>query len=307
MEGEGRPNVESDQQLTTVTGQSVTRGDHGVRELNTFTTHCTERVTGMVSYYDHIFTVHIGHDKLCVYGEKGRLKRSVQIYCDEFKMISPLGMCLVQSETDKHSLVISDYNSQCLWWLTTEKHADDITIGQPYQHKLQYRPWGISADRSGRAVVADCDDSCVYVYSHPGQHVTCLKLLQDVYPYQVLTDQSDGYVIRGGVFQLSWVNSADQETRCYSDQSTVTVLPYHMVDDVHNNCVHLVTRDGRHGGHLITDIHSECVCLDPAGRRLWVAYKGKDGMRHVMEISYKPQSQVKSPESSGLTSSVCSA
>ena len=56
------------------------------------------------------------------------------------------------------------------------------------------------------------------------------------------------------------------------------------MSDFDNHCVHIVTREGRHDGHLITDIDPTCGCLDPAGRRLWVAYKEKDKKAHVMEI-----------------------
>ena len=61
------------------------------------------------------------------------------------------------------------------------------------------------------------------------------------------------------------------------------------MSDLYHRCVHIVTKEGRHDGHLITDIDPTCVCLDPAGRRLWVAYKGKDDKRYVMEMSYTPQ------------------
>ena len=288
---DGDVNVEHDQQLTTVTGQSATRGDRGVRKMTTFTTQWNNEVRDMVSYHSHLFIVHSDHDKLYVYDERGRLKRSVQIYCckNKCKMINPRGLCLVHGERDTHSLVISDQTGQCLWWLTTEKQAGDVKLGQPQQHKLQYEPYGVSTDRSGRAVVAG--SHCVYVYSHPGKHVTCLQLAGDVDPYHVLTDQSDGYVVRhGNPYQLLWLNSAGQMTCRYTYQPDV--CPDHivyngkhlLVTDTHNCCVHIVTREGRHDGHLITDIDPTCVCLDPAGRRLWVAYKGKDDMLRVMEM-----------------------
>ena len=303
-------------QLTTVTGQSATRGDRGVGQLNTFTTQCNIEVGGMVSYHSHLFIVHYNLDKLDVYDEGGSLKRSVQIpgkWCDS------QDMCLVQGEGGTHSMVISDYDGQCLWWLTTEKQAGDVKLGHPQQHKLQYNPSGVSTDRSGRAVVADYDNRRVYVYSHPGQHVTCLQLSGDVYPHQALTDQSDGYVVRHrwSVDQLLWVNSAGQVTRRYTDQPAVCA--HHIVDDGTcllvsdplNHCVHIVTREGRHDGHLITDIDPTSVCLDPAGRRLWVAYNGKDNKRHVMEMSYTPQSSrvtssVTSCDTSPITSPVTS-
>ena len=303
---EGGVNVESDQQLTTVPGQSVTNGDRDVRQLNTFTTQCNNEVRGMVVYHNHLFIVHYGHDKLYVYDEGGRLKRSVHIYCQKNKtnMSCPHGICLVQGEENTHSLVISDYNDWCLWWLTTEKQAGDVKLGQPQQHKLHYHPCGVSTDRSGRAVVADSGDKRVYVYSHP---VTYLQLSRDVDPYQALTDQSDGYVVSHGRL-LSWVNSAGQVTCRYTDQPDVCAnhIIYDgtdlLVSDLDNHCVHIVTREGRHDGHLITDIDPTCVCLDPAGRRPWVAYKGKDDMMRVMEMSYTAQSSVTSAQ----TSSVCS-
>ena len=72
---ESEVNVESDQQLTTVTGcTSVTCLDRGVRQLNTFTIQCNYKVRGMVSYHKHLFIVHSDHDKLYVYNERGRLK-----------------------------------------------------------------------------------------------------------------------------------------------------------------------------------------------------------------------------------------
>ena len=314
---EGEVDVGSDHQLTTVTGQSVTCGDRCVRQLNTFTTQCNDKVSGMVSYHSHLFIVHFDHSKLYVYDERGRLKRSVQIpgrSCD------PYGICLVQDERDTHCLVISDNDGQCLWWLTTEKQAGDVKLGQPQQHRLQYKPCRVSTDRSGRAVVADCDNRRVYVYSHPGRHVTCLQLSGDVYPWQALTDQSDGYVVTHGWFgQLSWVNSAGQVTRHYTDQPDVR--SYHIIDDgtyllvsdLHHHCVHIVTREGRHDGHLITDIDPTCVCLDPAGRRLWVAYNGKGNKAHVIEMSYTPRSSclpatlpATSPVTSPATSRVTS-
>ena len=88
---EGKVNVGSDHQLTTVTGQSVTCGDRCVRQLNTFTTQCNDDVSGMVSYHSHLFIVHSDHSRLYVYDERGRLKRSVQI---PGKWCNPYDMCI---------------------------------------------------------------------------------------------------------------------------------------------------------------------------------------------------------------------
>ena len=301
-----------DQQLTTLSGPSVTHCGFGVRQLNKFTTQCNIMVSGMVSYINHLFIVHDSHDTLYIYDESGRLNKSIRIQDNKCFMWSPQGMCLVQGERDTHSLVISDYNGKCLWWLTVEKQAGDVKLGQPHEHKLQYNPCGVSMNRSGRAVVADYNNRHVHVYNHTGQHVMGLKLSGGVNVWQALADQSDGYVVSNYPDQLAWVNSAGQETRSYTEQQNVR--PKHIVDngtdllvsDLDNHCVHIVTREGRHDGHLITDIDPTCVCLDPAGRRLWVAYKGKDNKRHVMEMSYTPQSSaVTSPVTSALTSSVC--
>ena len=307
VEWVGEVNVESDQQLTTVAGQSVTRGDRGVRKLNTFTTQCNGDVTGMVSYHNYIFIVHDNNEKLFVYDERGRLRKYVLIYCKKNNVImgNPKGLCLVRCHGGRHSLVINDCPGQCLWWLTTEKQTGDVKLGQPQRHTFHYYPHGMSSDRSGRAVVANFCTKCVYVYSHPGHYVICIQLSINVRPWYVLADRSDGYVVKQGPVELIWVNSAGQVTRRYTDQPDVR--PEHitsdgtdlLVSDLDNHCVHIVTREGRHDGHLITDIDPTCVCLNPAGHRLWVAYKGKDDMMRVMEMSYTAQSSaVTSPVTS---------
>ena len=311
---EGEANIESDQNLTTVTGQSVTRGDRGIRQLNTFTTQCSNVISGVVLYHSLLFIVHRCHDILYVYDERGIIKKTLQIQNHKYKMTSPEGICIVQGRKDTQRLAISDHNGMCLWWLTTEKQAGDVKLGQPQQHKLQYCPCGVSTGRSGRAVVTDNGNRCIYTYSHHGLHATCLQLSRGINVLHAVTDQSDGYMVRHEYSgQLLWINSAGQVTRHYADQPAVR--PRHIVDDgtdllvsdLDNHCVHIVTREGRHDGHLITDIDPTCVCLDPAGRRLWVAYKGKDDKKYVMEMSYTPQSSaVTSPMTSALNSSVCS-
>ena len=173
------------------------------------------------------------------------------------------------------SLVICDRLGQCLWWLTTAKQGDDVKLGYPQHHKLEYNPLRVSSDRSGRAVVTDHDNHCVHVYSHPGKHVMSIQLSGVENLRNVLSDQSDGFVITHGFpFKFSWVNSAGQETHQYTGQPHG--LPNYILDDGTkllvsdrlNRCAHMVTRDGRHHSYLITDIDPTCVCLDPAGRRL---------------------------------------
>ena len=163
--------------------------------------------------------------------------------------------------------------------------------------------------------MTDNRNRCVYIYSHPGQHVRCIQLSGGLNPWRALTDQSDGYVFtHGSAGQLVWVSSAGQVTRRYTDTpavcaSRITDYGTHLlVSDTSNKCVHVVTREGRHDGHMITDIDHTHVCLDSVGRRLWVASKEKDGWSgHVMKMSYTPQSSaVMSPMTSALTSSVCS-
>ena len=118
---------------------------------------------------------------------------------------------------------------------------------------------------------------------------------------QALTDQCGGYVVIHNMSgNLSLVNSAGQVTWSYRDNPAVNLCADHIVgyganllaSDVIKHRVHIVTMEGRHDGHLITDIDPTRVCLDPAGRRLWVAYAGEDGKMRVMEMSYTPQSSV---------------
>ena len=296
--------LESDGQLTQYhRPQSVRLSDRGVKKYSTFTTEHDGKVTGMVSYNNHIFVVHSDHDTLYVYDDKGKLRNSVEIYCSKSKckMMSPHGICMVQDEEEKHSIVISDRRGRCLWWLSVMKleKVGIMDVGQPKQHKLQYHPWKLSTDRSGYAVVTDADNSRIYIYSHLGKHVTCLQLSSDMYLYQSLTDESDSYVVRNGTSgQLMWVNSSGDVKRRYADQPAVLVD--NMVDDgvdllvsdVKNHCVHIVTREGRYEGQLITDIDPTCFCLDPDGCCLWVAYEGKKGKRQVLELPYKPRSNI---------------
>ena len=289
--------------------KSGRHNERGGTQLNKFTTRYNELISGMLSYHNHLFIVHKEHTKLYVYDERGRLKKSVPIYCEtnNHKMLNPWGICLVRGERNIHRLVISDYSENCLWWLTIEKKAGDVKLGHPQQHKLQYRPYRLSTDRSGRAVVADRINSRVYVYNHPGKHVICLQLSAGVHPWQVLSDQSDGYVVCYPG-QLAWINSVGEVTRRYTEQPAVS--PRYIMDDGtdllvsdrDNNCLHIVTKEGSHYGKLITDIDPRCVCLDPAGRRLWVAYEAKDHVieRHVIELSYMPRSS--SPVTSRVTS-----
>ena len=281
-----------DEQLTTVTGQSPTSADRGVR-LNTFTTECDSLVSGMVSYHNHLLIIHTHGDSLFVYDNSGKLNRSVEIGNGECKMNTPNGMCVVLSEEKTQFLVIGDYYSNCLWWMAIEKLTDDIQFGQPQKHAVDYYPRGISTDRSGLAMVNDHDNRRLYVYGHPGDHITCQQL-EEVYPLQALTDQSDGYVARcGRSNELSWMDSAGQLTRCYSDQPELS--PFHMicngtdllVSDRRRHCVHIVTMEGRHDGKLITDIDPIWVCVDDA-HHLWVAYVGNDKIQRVMEMSYTP-------------------
>ena len=224
--------VKSDQHLTTVTAQSLTHDDQRVKQLNTFPTKCDNDVRGMVSYHNQMSLIHPWDGTLYVYDDTGKLIRSVPMFChkNKSKMHTPYGMCLVQGEID--SLVISDNTGQWLWWLTTEKQASDVKLGQPRHDKLEYMPYGVSTDRSGRVVVTDCKNNCVYFYSHPGQHVTCLQLSRDVNPWQALIGHSDGYVIRHDhpiPCQLLWVNGAIDEAHSYTDQPDVR--PHHMIDD----------------------------------------------------------------------------
>ena len=258
----------------------------------------------MVSYYNHLFIVHDTDDNLYVYDKGGKLKKSVKInhQKNNCAMKSPQGMCLVHGGGDTYSLVISDQDGKCLWWLATEKHAGDVKLGQPQQQKLHYSPYGISTDRSGRVVVANSNHVRINVYGHFGEYVRLIQLSAGLhYPMQVLTDQSDGFVVTnlirgGGGVGLTWVNSAGEKVRSYDEKPRVqpddivndgTDL---IVSDRQSCCVHIVTMQGKHDGHLITDIDPTCVCLDPVSRRLWVAWSPEDCEVQVIEMSYTPRS-----------------
>ena len=238
-------------------------GDRNITEINHFTTQCNNLVCGMVSYQDHLFIVHYEHDILYTYDEEGTLKKTFPIsdHMTKCVMTSPWGICLVQEDKQnvlgknetlaqywedigpasrtmsQHKpstvsrvcwVVISDPNGQCLWWLSTEKEGD-LNLGQPQQYKLEYRPCGVSTYRTERALVADWRNNRVYVYSHPGQHVTCLQLSHDMRPLLVLADQSDGYVVKhGSPCQVSWENRYGEVTRYYTDQPNVCA--FHIAD-----------------------------------------------------------------------------
>ena len=300
----GEVNVENDLQLTTVTGQSVTCGDTDARQLNSFTTLLNDDVTGVLSYNNHLLIVHCqSQGILYVYDKTGKLKSSVQICCQEniLYMNAARGICLVKGKSDTQSLVISDSTGTCLWWMTIEKQADDIKLGRAQRHEVKYCPTGVSTDRSGRAVVTDFYDNRVYVYSHPGDYGMCVQLPDGVNPRHFLAEEADECVVIYGMFRncLAWVNSAGEVTRHYTGE--LAVCPHHVVDegthllvsDRHNRCVHILTRDGGHSGYLITDIDPTYVCLDPAGRRLWVAHQKREGLTtttHVIEMPYTPVS-----------------
>ena len=258
----------------------------------------------MTSYHNHLYIVHQNDDNLYVY-ENDKMKKSVAIYCNEDKMRTPHGVCLVKTTRVPHSLVISDHDGQCLWWLPIENHADDVKLGQPKQHDLHYHPNGLSIDGSGRAVVADMKNSCIYVYSQPGEHTKFLKLARVLYPQLALADLSGGYVILHCIsneqlcgrptYELLWVSWAGIRLSCYTDQPAVQ--PYHIVNDGtdllvcdrYNRCVHTVTKNGKYHGYVINDIDPICLCLDHAGHYLWVAYKGKGKHVHVKKIMKTPE------------------
>ena len=249
---EDEGNIEVDQQLTTVSGQYVTRDDRALRQLKTFTTHRRdESVIDMVSYHNNLFVIHNGYDKLSVYDHRGSLKNLVAICSktNEFQIL-PTVICLVRGDRDTYSLVISDCGGKCLWWLTTEKKAGDVKLGQSKQHKVDYFPFVTGTDMSGRAVVTG--NRYVYVYSHPGQHVTCLQLPLGGLGSHVLGNKSGGYVIVQKCNMsdddcdsddairsdhLVWMNSAGQVTGHYTDQPAL--IACHIVD----NGAHLLASD----------------------------------------------------------------
>ena len=253
------------QQQPTLFGEHNAEDDENKTRLSTFTTQCSKDVVGMSSYHDHLFLVHGGDDMVYVYTnvDKPMFVQSSRIFCvsSESCMRWPLDVILVHNEGGRHSLVISDYVGQCLWWTSLKKRSSDVQLTNTRKHKLYYRPWKLGTDTSGRALVTDNTNGRLYIYNQPGPHVKCVQLSPDLSPCQAISDQNDGYVITHGVFngQLVWVDSSGQELHRYDDNHLVSA--YHIIDDgarvlvtdrAHHK-VHIVTREGKHRGHLITD------------------------------------------------------
>ena len=96
------------------------------------------------------------------------------------------------------------------------------------------------------------------MYSNPVQPGTYVQLPQDVKPVLAVSDPAGGYVIIDRGKGLVWVTSAGQVTSRYADQPAFS--PHDMafygsdllVVDNYHNCVHVVTGEGKHAGHLVT-------------------------------------------------------
>ena len=300
---------------TTETGPSIRGGDRGARKLNTFTTKCSNDVMGMVYHLNHLFIVHSNDDKLYVYDQGRRFRRSVKISSSKHTcgMISPWGICLIRDDCDYY-LLISDHSGGCLWWMSIKKVKNDVNIGNPHQKMLGYQPWGVSSVNTPDALsaaVAHRDGKHIYFYYMDYRlklkknqrlsdakkifYLSCKKRGSGIPPWQALSDHSGGYVVINQ--QLVWVDKHGNVTRHYNDQPAVR--PSHIIDDgtdyllsdPDNHCIHIVTNEGRHDGYLITGVDPTRVCLDPGGRRLWVAYKGKGKKVNVLEMSYTARPQ----------------
>ena len=228
-------------------------GGGDINQVTPFTTQYEDySVTGIVTYNDHLMVVHYGHDTIYLYDVNMGLKRSVKVT----DMSSPQGLCLVKRDATQH-LVVADYG-ECLWWLTVDSQAGQVRLGQPIKHNLGYNPHSAVTDINGHALVSDFHNRRLYIYSQPVQTGVCVQLPQGVHSLPAVSDPSGGYVV-SDFYKLVWVTSGGQVTRRYTEQPAVSA--FHMVyqgshllaADQDNHCVHKVTREGSHAGHLLTE------------------------------------------------------
>ena len=271
-------------------------GGGDINQVTPFTTQYQDHyggVTGIVTCSDHLMVVHYGHDTIYIYDDNMRLENSVKVA----GMSSPWGLCLVEGGAATQHLVVADRNGQCLWWLREESQAGHVRLGQPIKHKLGYRPHSVVTEINGHALVSDYDNRRLYMYSQPVQTGVCVQLPQDVKPLSAISDPSGGYVVSDEHCKLVWVTSSGQVTRRYTDQPAVSA--WHMVHqgshllvvDSDNHCIHRVTREGGHTGHLLTkhkhNVHYPTrVWSDKAHHCLWLGHWTQDNQ--IIKAEYSP-------------------
>ena len=276
-------------------------GDTGVtvgseQKITTFSTqYQCNGISGIVAFHNHLMVVHYRHNFIYVYDDMMRLKTSVNVP----GMSSPFGLCLVEGGAATQHLVVADYGGKCLWWLRLESQTGQVRLGQPIKHNLGYQPHSAVTDVNGHALVSDYTNSRLYMYSQPVQTGTCVQLSWDVRPQTAVSDPSGGYLIRDQGNKLVWVASGGQVTHRYNDQPAVRAA--HMVHrgtdwlvtDPDNQCIHVVTGEGRHAGHLIIGQqgvwHPTRISVDTDYHCVWVGNTGQDGeTKEMMKVEHSP-------------------
>ena len=262
-------------------------------KITIFPTQWQSDISGIVAFHNHLIVVHYHHDVIYVYDDMMRLKSSIKIS----GMRNPRGLCLVERDATQH-LVVANWGGQCLWWLRVEEQAGEVLLSQHIKHNLGYYPYSIVTDVTGCALVADYINNRLHVYSHPVQMGTCIQLPQSVQPRVAVSDPTGGYIISDQGYKLMWVTSDGQVTHRYTDQPAVSA--YHMVHDGtdwlvtdhHNHCVHVVTGEGRHAGHLVPDQqgvgYPTCISVYIDNHCVWFGYRDQDGKKHMMKVEYLP-------------------
>ena len=275
-------------------------GDTGVtvgndQKITTFPTQwLSNGISGIVAFHNHLMVVHHHHDVIYVYDDMMRLKTSVNVP----GMRYPWGLCLVEGGAATQHLVVSDCDGRCLWWLRLESQAGQVRLGQPIKHNLEYQPWSAVTDINGHALVSDYYNRRLYIYCQPVQTGACVQLPQDVKPQSAVSDQSGGYLIRDQGNELVWMASGGQVTRRYNDQPDVSA--YHMVHrgtdwlvaDSDNHCIHVVTGEGRHAGHLVTGQEGGenpwGISVDTDHHCVWVGNTDHHGKHKMIKVEYSP-------------------
>ena len=275
-------------------------GDTGVtvgseQKITTFPTQRQRNgISGIVAFHNHLMVVHYCHDVIYVYDDMMRLKTSVKVP----DMSNPLGICLVEGGAATQHLVVADCGEQCLWWLRLESQVGQVRLGQPIKHNLGYDPWCVVADPNGHTLVTDYHNSRLYIYCQPVQTGACVQLSQDVKPHTAVSDPSGGYLIRDQGNELVWVASGGQVTRRYNDQPDICAV--HMVHrgtdwlvaDSDNHCIHVVTGEGRHAGHLVTGQQGGenpwGISVDTDHHCVWVGNTDHHGKHNMMKVEYSP-------------------
>ena len=275
-------------------------GDTGVtveseQKITTFSTqYQCNGISGIVAFHNHLMVVHYDHDVIYVYDDMMRLKTSVNVP----GMRYPKGLCLVEGGAATQHLVVADYGGQCLWWLRLESQTGQVRLGQPIKHNLGYQPQSVVTDVNGHALVSDYYNRRLYIYYQPVQTGACVQLPHDVHPMTAVSDPSGGYLIRDQGNKLVWVASGGQVTHRYIDQPAVCAA--HMVHrgtdwlvtDPNNHCIHVVTGEGRHAGHLVTDQQwfrvPTCISVDTDHHCVWVGHTGQDWKKQMMKMEHSP-------------------